>query len=128
MSMRARVRTDAIGNITVYMDGDLDFENGLPLRAQLELLKQENPSSTITLDMDGISFVGASGIGHFAETLQALNEQRDQIRLTNVKKEFLKVFKLYNFEAMEIIIDQFENDETEMMASMSSGKKKTFQN
>jgi anti-sigma B factor antagonist len=128
MTMKARVRTDALGNITIHMEGGLDFENGLPLRQELENLSQDNPSSTITIDMHALDFVGSSGIGHFVETIQALNNNRDQIRLSNVKTEFIRVFKLYNLNLMDVLIQEFDDDETETLNSRFGSKKRTFQN
>lgn len=128
MAMRARVRTDATGNITVYMEGGLEYENSIPFREQLENLGRQNPTSTITLDMDGIEFVGSSGINLFVDTLRILNKKKQQFLLSNVKNEFLHVFKLYEFDALELIYNHFDNDETEDLAQIFSGRSKTFEN
>jgi anti-sigma B factor antagonist len=126
--MKARIRTDALGNITVHMEGGLDFENTVPLRKELEQLMDANPASTITLDLHQLEFVGSSGIGHFVDTIQALNENRDKIKLSNVKTEFMKVFKLYNFDAMEALIHEFDNDDTQELNTLFGNRKNTFQN
>lgn len=128
MSLKARVRTDALGNITVLLEGGLDYENGLPLRSQLNDLMSTNPLSEITLDMHGLDFVGSSGIGMFVETLQILNTKREQIKLSNVKTEFMKVFKLYEFDALELMMQQFDDDETEDLNIRFGNRRKTFQN
>ena len=128
MSMKARVRTDALGNITVHMEGDLDFENNSPIKAELEGLTRENPTSTITIDMHGIDFVGSSGIGMFVETINALNDRKEQIKVSNVKTEFLRVFQLYDKDFMSLIEDQFDNDDTEFMSQRFAGKRRTFEN
>lgn len=128
MSLKARVRTDALGNITVLLEGGLDYENGLPLRRQLGDLMSINPLSEITLDMHGLDFVGSSGIGMFVETLQSLNKKREQIKLANVKTEFLKVFKLYDFDALELMLKEFDDDETEDLNMRFGNRRKTFQN
>ncbi|MCO4794907.1 MAG: anti-sigma factor antagonist [Bacteriovoracaceae bacterium] len=128
MTMKARIRTDALGNITVHMEGGLDFENTVPLRRELEELIEANPASIITLDLHQLEFVGSSGIGHFVETVQALNTNRDKIKLSNVKTEFMKVFKLYNFDAMEALIHEFETDDTEELNTQFGNRRKTFQN
>ncbi len=128
MSLKARVRTDALGNITVLLEGGLDYENSLPLRQQLGELMETNPLSDITLDMHGLDFVGSSGIGIFVETLQILNNRREQIKLSNVKTEFMKVFKLYNFDAMELLMREFDDDETEDLNIRFGARRKTFQN
>ena len=128
MAMKAQIRTDSQGNITVHMNGGLDYENSLPLRLELQELTTKNPASTITLDMHALDFVGSSGIGIFVETLQILNKNKEQIKLTNVKTEFLKVFKLYHFDAFKLIEADFDNDETENLNQKYGNRKNTFQN
>ena len=128
MAMKAQIRTDSEGNITVHMNGGLDYENSLPLRIELQELSQKNPASTITLDMYALDFVGSSGIGIFVETLQILNKNKAQIKLSNVKTEFMKVFKLYNFDAFKLVEAEFENDDTENLNQKYGNRKNTFQN
>jgi anti-sigma B factor antagonist len=128
MAMKAQIRTDSQGNITVHMNGGLDYENSLPLRLELQELTQQNPASTITLDMHSLDFVGSSGIGIFVETLQILNKSKSQIKLSNVKTEFMKVFKLYNFDAFKLIEADFDSDETENLNQKYGNRKNTFQN
>jgi len=128
MAMKAQIRTDSEGNITVHMNGGLDYENSLPLRIELQELSQKNPASTITLDMFALDFVGSSGIGIFVETLQILNKNKSQIKLSNVKTEFMKVFKLYNFDAFKLIEAEFDNDDTENLNQKYGNRKNTFQN
>ena len=128
MTMKARVRTDALGNITIHMEGGLDFDNCIPLREELKEMIQKNPSSQITLDLHSLEFVGSSGIGHFVETINALNKNREKVMLSNVKTEFLIVFKLYNMDAMEALIADFDDDETHDLAGRFANRKNTFQN
>ncbi len=128
MAMKAQIRTDSQGNITVHMNGGLDYENSLPLRNELQELSENNPASTITLDMNALDFVGSSGIGIFVETLQILNRNKAQIKLSNVKTEFLKVFKLYQFDAFKLMENEFDNDETENLNQKFGNRKNTFQN
>jgi len=128
MAMKAQIHTDSQGNIIVHMSGGLDYENSLPLRLELQELTIKNPASTITLDMHSLDFVGSSGIGFFVETLHILNKNKSQIKLSNVKTEFLKVFKLYNFDAFKLMEEQFETDETENLNQKFGNRKQTFQN
>lgn len=125
--MEAHISTDATGNITVYMKGDLDYDNNIPFRNELETLMRKHPNSTITIDMDGMDFIGASGIGIFADTIKILNQKKNQIKLSNVKTEFMRVFKLYHFDALDAIIHQFDTDETENLNQNLGNRKKTFQ-
>ena len=128
MAMKAQIRTDANGNITVHMNGSLDYENSLPLRKELQDLHASNPASEITIDMHALDFVGSSGIGIFVETLQILNDNRSRVKLSNVKTEFLKVFKLYNFDAYQLLVDEFENDDTENLNKKFGNRKSTYSN
>jgi len=128
MAMKAQIRTDSQGNITIHMNGGLDYENSIPLRQELQVLTEQNPASTITLDMHSLDFVGSSGIGIFVETLQILNKNKAQIKLSNVKNEFIKVFKLYNFDAFKLIEADFDSDETENLNQKYGNRKNTYQN
>lgn len=128
MSMKARVRTDAHGNITIHMEGDLNYENSSPLKNELESLTKENPTSKITIDLHGLDFVGSSGIGLFVDTIKALNENRERIRISNVKTEFLKVFKLYDLDLMTVIEDEFDSDDTATLSQQFAGRRRTFEN
>lgn len=133
MSMKANILRDALGNITIQMSGDLDYEHSMPLRDQLYDLADENPNSRITVDLGGIDFVGSSGICHFVETIQILNKQKQEhnrVALSNVSGEFKKIFRLYSIDEAELIWDQFdlENDETSNLATRFGGRKRTFSN
>ncbi len=108
MSLSANIRRDAFGNITVFLKGSLDYENSTSFRTELGNLLRTNPTSIITLDMMGLNFIGSSGIGYFFNTIQAINKIKMQIRLSNVKEEFLKVFKLYDSELTNISIQESE--------------------
>ena len=128
MAMKAQIRTDSQGNIIVHMSGGLDYENSIPLRQELTDLSTKNPACTITLDLNALDFVGSSGIGIFVETLHILNKNKSQIKLSNVKTEFLKVFKLYNFDAFKRMEQEFDTDETENLNQKFGNRKQTFQN
>ena len=58
--------------------------------------------STVTIDFEEVDFVGSSGIGTFVETLKLLEAP---IALVNVKSEFIKVFRLYNIQELNIFIE-----------------------
>ncbi len=127
--MKARVHTDACGNITVHMEGGISYESTTPFKNEIETLMKKNPTSTITLDLNSLNFVGSSGIGIFIETLKILNEKKEQIKLANVKSEFLKVFKLYDHDdALQAMFDQFDNDDTIHLNQTFGNRSKTFLN
>jgi anti-sigma B factor antagonist len=128
MAMKAHVRTDSSGNVTVYMRGDLDYENNSLIKGQLLELLDENPAGTITLDLNNMDFIGSSGIGIFVETIKILNEKRNAIKLANVHSDFLKVFQLYDKSALEYLIERFDTDETDNLSQLFANRKKTFEN
>lgn len=129
MSIKAHIDRDANGNIIVQMKGDLNYENSSKLRSELKEIVDANPTSDVTLNMQSIDFVGSSGIGQFVQTITAINNKKTRVRLSNVRSEFIKVFKLYKLteEDLAFIIEDFDNDETADLAQRF-GKKFTFQN
>ena len=127
MSLKAQLVTDSLGNITVHLEGGLDFDTTTPFKDELYSIINDNPASTVTLDLNGLDFVGSSGIGHFVDTLRALDKNKAQIKLANVKSEFLKVFKLYQFDAMELMNQEFDDDETSNLSQKFANRKHTFQ-
>lgn len=133
MSIKANILRDAMGNITVQMQGDLDYEHSAPLRDELNQLAGENPNAKITVDLGGIDFVGSSGICHFVETVHLINRSKNDLNkmtLSNVSKEFKKIFRLYSIEEAEILSEQFDfdNDETETLSTQFGARTRTFEN
>ena len=133
MSMKANILRDAMGNITVQMQGDLDYEHSAPLRDQLNELSGTNPNAKITVDLGGIDFVGSSGICHFVETVHLINKSKNdynKMSLSNVSQEFRKIFKLYSIEEAELICEKFDfdNDDTEALSTQFGARKRTFEN
>ncbi len=86
-----------------------------------------NPLSTITLDMNRVEFVGSSGIGLFVDTLRILDNKKGSIKLANVKTEFMKVFKLYKLDALDSLIQSFDNDETLELNTHFGNRSRTFE-
>ncbi|MBF0299428.1 MAG: STAS domain-containing protein [Oligoflexia bacterium] len=105
MSMQAIVHTDVNGNIIIQMNGGLDYETNIPLKKELFSLIKQYSSSTITLDFYNVDFVGSSGINYFVEIINTLNQKELRLKLTNVKPEFIKVFKLYQMNNIESIVE-----------------------
>jgi len=131
MSMKANVLRDANGNILIHMQGDLNYDHSGPLRGQLQTIAKDNPNSKITIDIGAIDFVGSSGICHFVETVKFLKEGREaSVHLSNVKPEFIKIFKLYSLNEADYVAElfNFDNDETENLSSRFANRTNTFEN
>lgn len=104
MSMKANILRDASGNIIVHMQGDLNYDHSDSLRNELQSIANQNTNARITIDIGGIDFVGSSGICHFVETVKYLKEGRKlNVALSNVKPEFLKIFRLYSDDVKKVI-------------------------
>ena len=83
------------------------------LKKELHEISSQHPHSIITIDMHSLDFVGSSGISKFVELLKELRRDApEKYKLSNIKSEFLKVFEIYNFNALDMIIDDYESDET----------------
>lgn len=131
MSMKANVLRDATGNIIVHMQGDLNYDHSLPLRNELQSIAKSNPNAKITIDLGAIDFVGSSGICHFVETIKYLKEtSKANVNLSNVKPEFLRIFKLYSLNEADYIAEimDFDNDETENLNTRFGNRTNTFEN
>lgn len=127
MSIRANITTDVNGDIIIYMNGGLDYENSFPLEQELEVIRKEHPTATITIDMHRLDFVGSSGIGKFVETIHKLRAKTKQpIKITNVKNEFRKIFKHYSEEILTLIVDEFETEENNVVGLF--GRRSKFDN
>lgn len=133
MSMKANIIRDAFGNILVQMEGDMSFDNTIPLRRELEMLAQNHPTSEFSIDMAALNFVGSSGIGHFVETLKLLRtnyKRKKIITLKNVHQDFNKIFKLYGLTEEHVLIENLgmSDDQTEFLNQEFGNRKYTFEN
>jgi anti-sigma B factor antagonist len=131
MSMKANILRDANGNIIVHMQGDLNYDHSLPLRNELQNIADSNPNSKITIDLGAIDFVGSSGICHFVETVKFMKEGRNaMVNLTNVKPEFLKIFRLLSLNEADYVAElmNFDTDETDNLNTRFGNRNQTFEN
>jgi anti-sigma B factor antagonist len=128
--MKANVLRDANGNIIVHMQGDLNYDHSYPLRNELQQIANSNPNAKITIDLGGIDFVGSSGICHFVETLKIMKDKQSNINISNVKPEFLKIFKLYSLNEADFVAEimNFDTDETENLNTKFGNRDNTFEN
>ncbi len=94
MSLRASVLNQ--GEITVIaLEGKLDFESQDVLRENIITLTRQGKK--VVVDMEGLNFVGSSGITHFIRSLYELQERGLTVpHLCNVKSEFRKIISAYD--------------------------------
>lgn len=112
MSLRASLLNQ--GEITIIaLEGKLDFENQDVLRESIMNLTRQG--KRVVVDMEGLSFVGSSGITHFIRSLYELQERGMAVpHLCNVKTEFRKIISAYDVnrefsihETREAAVDGF---------------------
>ena len=131
MSMKANILRDANGNIIVHMQGDLNYDHSLPLRSELQNISNSNPNAKITIDLGAIDFVGSSGICQFVETVKFLKEgHKSTVKVSNVKPEFLKIFRLLSLNEADYVAElmNFDNDETDNLNTRFGNRNQTFEN
>ncbi len=94
MSLRASLVNQ--GDVTVIaLEGKLDFENQDILKESIVNLTQQG--KRVVVDMEGLNFVGSSGITHFIRSLYELQERGMAVpHLCNVKSEFKKIISAYD--------------------------------
>ena len=97
-----RTQIKKVGNtIVVSMDGKLDFGTHVPLREELtKLIKAKITDSApkkIIFNLEGLEFVGSSGISAFVQALKDFNSSSpEKPRYCNVKSEFRRVIKAFD--------------------------------
>jgi anti-anti-sigma factor len=101
MSLRASLVNQ--GEVTVIaLEGKLDFENQDILRESI--VKLTTQGKRVVVDMEGLNFVGSSGITHFIRSLYEFQERG----LCNVKSEFRKIISAYDVNREFAIHDSRE--------------------
>ncbi len=105
--------------IVVSMDGKLDFESSTPFKESLTKIsrqaKTDSVPKKIIFDLQGLEFVGSSGISSFVAALKEFNAQAPSKPIyCNVKNEFKRVIKAFDeedgFEFMEADVSSRKRD------------------
>ena len=100
--MKAQIKN--VGDtIFVEVGGKLDYETQEPFKENLKkIATATNTDSTPTkviFDMEGLEFVGSSGITQFIQTLKEFGTKTDQkARILKASSEFKKVMRAYDDE------------------------------
>lgn len=129
--MKGSILKDSRGDLTICMEGGINCESGNNIAQELTELLNDNPYTTIRLDLSKVDFIGSSGICHFVETLKSLNKKapRPRVKLTNVKDEFARLFKLYKLDPAIYYCDFGMNDDYTKDLNQKFGNRKfTFEN
>jgi anti-anti-sigma factor len=100
--MKTQVKKTADA-IIVSMDGKLEFETQDGIRHELTRIAQQTKKDStpkkLIFNLEGLQFVGSSGISSFIQTLKDVNSlAAEKPRFCNVKSEFQKIIKAFDEE------------------------------
>jgi anti-anti-sigma factor len=97
----------------VSIAGKLDYESQQPFREDLEKLvrnvRTDSVAKNIVFNLDGLEFVGSSGISSFVQTIKNLNQSAQiRPRFCNVGSEFKKVFRAFDEDSIFEYFDSLD--------------------
>ena len=131
MKLKERVLRDAYGNITIHVEGDLNFSHGHRLQESVEEILQENPYIDVNFDLTKAELVGSTGVSHFVDTLNFLKDNHGDrnIKLANVSSYFKRLFKVYNLSSDDLYVDfDLDSEITANMNKKFGNRKFTYEN
>ena len=93
-SMKASIqRLDDI--VLVEIKGYLDFETAASIPASLDELFKIEDAGKIVIDLNGLEFVGSSGVSNFVKNLRVFNKLKNKPSYCFEKSEFQKLFRAF---------------------------------
>ncbi len=103
------IRARQEGNTVIFnLEGHLDFETIIQFEETCGKIMSKDTKPRIIVNMEGLRFVGSSGINQFVKVLKALNKATLKPKLVSVSSEFEKILR-----ALETIRNPFEILENE---------------
>jgi anti-anti-sigma factor len=77
------------------LDGNLDFETTIQFgETYISLIQKHNPERII-VNLQGLRFVGSSGINQFIKILRDFNTKNCKPRFCHLSPEFVRLFRAY---------------------------------
>lgn len=103
------IRARQEGNTVIFnLEGHLDFETIVQFEQSCGTIIAKESEPKIIVNMQGLRFVGSSGINQFVKVLKNLNRATLKPKLVSVSSEFEKILR-----ALETIRNPFEILENE---------------
>ena len=114
MKLKEMMLRDAYGNITIHVEGDLNFSHGQKMQESITEILAENPYIELNFDLTKAELVGSTGVSHFVDTIKFFQEEHAdrKIKLANVSPYFKRLFKVYDLNENDLYLDFGLNDET----------------
>jgi len=92
--MKTKIIQDE-GVTLVELTGYLDFESARPLADSISKLYEADQSVRLVINLQGLEFVGSSGISSFVKAMKFFNAQKVKPSYWGVKAEFQRLFRLF---------------------------------
>jgi len=105
MIIRARQEENTV---IFSLEGHLDFETIVQFEKTCEKVLAHESPPRIIVNMQGLRFVGSSGINQFVKVLKTMNRALQKPKLVSVSSEFEKILR-----ALETVRNPFEIFENE---------------
>lgn len=102
------------GDTTIIdMNGYLDLCSADSLKSRLKAyLDQSSKKNKIVFNLNGLNFIGSSGIRDFVKMLEEFYDgDKALVTCSGVNDEFRKIFK-YSLENKDILEELFETDDS----------------
>lgn len=131
MKLKEMMLRDAYGNITIHVEGDLNFSHGQKMQESITEILAENPYIELNFDLTKAELVGSTGVSHFVDTIKFFQEKHADrtIKLANVSPYFKRLFKVYDLDENNLYLDFGLNDETTANLNKNFGNRKyTYEN
>ena len=131
MKLKEMMLRDAYGNITIHVEGDLNFSHGQKMQESIAEILAENPYVELNFDLTKAELVGSTGVSHFVDTIKFFQEEHSDrtIKLANVSPYFKRLFKVYDLDENNLYLDFSLNDETTANLNKNFGNRKyTYEN
>jgi phospholipid/cholesterol/gamma-HCH transport system permease protein len=89
------------GGIILHLEGRMDVTNAASMMSELDSLLHDRPFSSLTVDLEGVTYLDDFGSLALAELKQLMASRKGHFRLTNAHgktSEALPIFKLHLLE------------------------------
>jgi anti-sigma B factor antagonist len=92
--MKSKITNDD-GITLVELSGYLDFESARPFAETITRLYEDDRHAKVVISLQGLEFVGSSGISSFVKAMKSFNIQSTKPAYCGVKAEFQRLFRLF---------------------------------
>lgn len=85
---------NAAGEYTLYLQGEIDAFTAQQLREKLIPLVQQGADTTITVDLQDVSYMDSTGIGIFVGALKTSAQSGSKLVLINIPSRIERLFRI----------------------------------